>query len=144
KTSSRPISSVGGPGPRTQHSIEEKLRIVQETRVRGTSVATAARRHNVNPNQVSTTTKEPSIVPREIATIAFSSSELAEFEALSSCQGFDADDREAVVGHAAAVAPRGGTLTRDPPGLPTSVWPAIRVGRRQSRCRFTGMSGLSI
>ena len=80
--------------------------------MRGTSVATAARRHNVNPNQVSTTTKEPSIVPREIATIAFSSSGLAESEALSSCQGFDADDREAVVGHAAAVAPRGGTLTR--------------------------------
>jgi transposase len=39
-------------GPRTRHSIEEKLRIVEETRVRGASVATVARRHNVNPNQV--------------------------------------------------------------------------------------------
>ena len=39
-------------GPRAQHSIEEKLRIVEETRVRGASVATVARRHNVNPNQV--------------------------------------------------------------------------------------------
>jgi transposase-like protein len=39
-------------GPRTRHTIEEKLRIVEETRVRGASVATVARRHNVNPNQV--------------------------------------------------------------------------------------------
>ena len=39
-------------GPRTQHSIEEKLRIVQETHVRGASVAIVARRYNVNPNQV--------------------------------------------------------------------------------------------
>ena len=39
-------------GPRTSYSIEEKLRIVQETHVRGASVATVARRHNVNPNQV--------------------------------------------------------------------------------------------
>jgi transposase len=39
-------------GPRTQHTIEEKLRIVRETHVRGASVATVARRHNVNPNQV--------------------------------------------------------------------------------------------
>jgi transposase len=39
-------------GPRTPHTIEQKLRIVQETRVRGASVATVARRHNVNPNQV--------------------------------------------------------------------------------------------
>ena len=39
-------------GPRTQHTIEEKLRIVQETHVRGASVATVARRYNVNPNQV--------------------------------------------------------------------------------------------
>lgn len=39
-------------GPRTQHTIEEKLRIVEETRARGASVATVARRHNVNPNQV--------------------------------------------------------------------------------------------
>jgi len=39
-------------GPRTRHTIEEKLRIVEETRARGASVATVARRHNVNPNQV--------------------------------------------------------------------------------------------
>jgi transposase len=39
-------------GPRRQHTIEEKLRIVQETHVRGASVAPVARRHNVNPNQV--------------------------------------------------------------------------------------------
>lgn len=39
-------------GPRRQHTIEEKLRIVQETHVRGASVATVARRHDVNPNQV--------------------------------------------------------------------------------------------
>ena len=39
-------------GPRTRHTIEEKLRIVQETRTRGASVASVARRHNVNPNQV--------------------------------------------------------------------------------------------
>ena len=39
-------------GPRRQHTIEEKLRIVQETHVRGASVATVARQHNVNPNQV--------------------------------------------------------------------------------------------
>ena len=39
-------------GPRRQHTIEEKLRIVKETHVRGASVATVARRHNLNPNQV--------------------------------------------------------------------------------------------
>jgi transposase-like protein len=39
-------------GPRTRHTLEEKLRIVEETRARGASVATVARRHNVNPNQV--------------------------------------------------------------------------------------------
>jgi transposase len=39
-------------GPRRHHSIEEKLRIVQETHVRGASVAIVARRHDVNPNQV--------------------------------------------------------------------------------------------
>ena len=39
-------------GPRTRHTVEEKLRIVEETRARGASVATVARRHNVNPNQV--------------------------------------------------------------------------------------------
>jgi transposase len=39
-------------GPRTRHTVEEKLRIVEETRARGASVATVARRHNVKPNQV--------------------------------------------------------------------------------------------
>jgi len=39
-------------GPRRQHTIEEKLRIVKETHVKGASVATVARRHEVNPNQV--------------------------------------------------------------------------------------------
>src|ERR1700733_15765774 len=39
-------------GPRMRHTIEEKLRIVEETRARGASVATVARRHHVNPNQV--------------------------------------------------------------------------------------------
>jgi transposase len=39
-------------GPRTRHTIEEKLGIVEETRARGASVATVARRHNINPNQV--------------------------------------------------------------------------------------------
>ena len=39
-------------GPRRQHTIEEKLRIVLETHVRGASVATVAHRHKVNPNQV--------------------------------------------------------------------------------------------
>ena len=39
-------------GPRTRHTIEEKLRIVEETRARGASVAAVARRHHVNPNQV--------------------------------------------------------------------------------------------
>jgi transposase-like protein len=38
--------------PRRQRTIEEKLRIVRETHVRGASVATVARRYNVNPNQV--------------------------------------------------------------------------------------------
>jgi transposase-like protein len=35
-----------------RHTIEKKLRIVEETRARGASVATVARRHHVNPNQV--------------------------------------------------------------------------------------------
>jgi transposase-like protein len=39
-------------GPRMRHTLEEKLRIVEETRARGASVATVARRHHVNPNQV--------------------------------------------------------------------------------------------
>jgi transposase len=41
-------------GPRRQHSIEEKRRIVEETHVRGASVATVARRHGLNANQVFT------------------------------------------------------------------------------------------
>jgi transposase len=39
-------------GPRTRHTLEEKLRIVEETRAKGASVATVARRHQVNANQV--------------------------------------------------------------------------------------------
>ena len=39
-------------GPRTQHTIEEKLRVLEETRVPGASVAIVARRHNLNANQV--------------------------------------------------------------------------------------------
>ena len=39
-------------GPRMRHTIEEKLQIVEETRAKGASVATVARRHHVNPNQV--------------------------------------------------------------------------------------------
>ena len=39
-------------GPRTRHTIEEKLRIVEETRAQGASVAMVARRHKINPNQV--------------------------------------------------------------------------------------------
>jgi transposase len=41
-------------GPRRQHSVEEKRRIVEETHVRGASVAAVARRHGVNANQVFT------------------------------------------------------------------------------------------
>jgi transposase len=39
-------------GPRQQHTIAEKRRIVEETHLRGASVATVARRHGVNANQV--------------------------------------------------------------------------------------------
>jgi len=39
-------------GPRQRHTLEEKRRIVEETHVRGASVATVARRHEVNANQV--------------------------------------------------------------------------------------------
>jgi transposase len=39
-------------GPRTRHTIEQKLRIVEETRAKGASVAMVARRHNLNANQV--------------------------------------------------------------------------------------------
>ena len=39
-------------GPRTRHTIEEKLRIVEETRAKGASVAMVARRHHLNANQV--------------------------------------------------------------------------------------------
>lgn len=38
--------------PRRSHSIEEKLQIVKETHLKGASVASVARRHDVNPNQV--------------------------------------------------------------------------------------------
>ena len=34
--------------PRMRHTIEEKLRIVEETRARGASVATVARRHQAH------------------------------------------------------------------------------------------------
>lgn len=34
-------------GPRTRHTIEEKLRIVEETRAKGASVAMVARRHHL-------------------------------------------------------------------------------------------------
>jgi transposase len=39
-------------GPRRQHTLDEKRQIVQETHVRGASVAVVARRHDLNPNQV--------------------------------------------------------------------------------------------
>jgi transposase len=39
-------------GPRMRHTIEEKLRIVEEARAKGASVAMVARRHNLNANQV--------------------------------------------------------------------------------------------
>jgi transposase len=39
-------------GPRRQYTLEEKRQIVEETHVRGASVAVVARRHDLNPNQV--------------------------------------------------------------------------------------------
>ena len=39
-------------GPRRQHTLEEKRRIVEETRVKGASVSSVARRHEINANQV--------------------------------------------------------------------------------------------
>jgi transposase-like protein len=39
-------------GPRQRHTIEQKGRIVEETHVRGASVATVARCYQVNANQV--------------------------------------------------------------------------------------------
>lgn len=39
-------------GPRRQHTVEEKRRIVEETHVKGASVSSVARRHEVNANQV--------------------------------------------------------------------------------------------
>ena len=39
-------------GPRRQHTLDEKRQIVQETHVRGASVAVVARRHELNPNQL--------------------------------------------------------------------------------------------
>jgi transposase len=41
-------------GPRRQHTLEEKRRIVEETHVRGASVATVARGYQLNANQVFT------------------------------------------------------------------------------------------
>jgi transposase len=35
-----------------RHTVEEKLRIVEEARAKGASVAMVARRHNLNANQV--------------------------------------------------------------------------------------------
>ena len=52
-TSSEAVDTLGRrTGPRQKHTIEEKRRIVEETHVRGVSVATVARRHEVNANQV--------------------------------------------------------------------------------------------
>jgi len=39
-------------GPRRQYSVEEKRRIVEETRVKGASVSSVARRYELNANQV--------------------------------------------------------------------------------------------
>jgi transposase len=39
-------------GPRMRHTIEEKLRIVEEARAKGASVAMVVRRHNLSANQV--------------------------------------------------------------------------------------------
>lgn len=39
-------------GPRRQHTLEEKRRIVEETHVKGASVSSVARCHEVNANQV--------------------------------------------------------------------------------------------
>ena len=47
------IDTLGRRVPRRRHrSVEEKIKIVAETRVAGTSVAEVARRHGVNANQV--------------------------------------------------------------------------------------------
>jgi transposase len=52
-TSSEAVDTLGRrTRPRQKHTIEEKRRIVEETHVRGVSVATVARRHEVNANQV--------------------------------------------------------------------------------------------
>ena len=39
-------------GPRTRHTLEEKLRVLEEARKSGTSVAVVARRNGLNANQV--------------------------------------------------------------------------------------------
>jgi transposase len=39
-------------GPRTRHTLEEKLRVLDEVRKSGTSVAVVARRNGLNANQV--------------------------------------------------------------------------------------------
>jgi transposase-like protein len=47
------IDTLGRRVPRRRHrSVEEKIKIVTETRVAGASVAEVARRHGVNANQV--------------------------------------------------------------------------------------------
>jgi transposase len=39
-------------GPRTRHTLEQKLRVLEEVRTSGTSVAVVARRNGLNANQV--------------------------------------------------------------------------------------------
>ena len=54
-TSSEESTSTDAPGRRAdprQYSLEEKRRIVEETHVKGASVAIVARRHDLNANQV--------------------------------------------------------------------------------------------
>jgi transposase len=55
---STPVGAVDTRGrrvaPRRYRTVEEKIRIVTESRVPGESVADVARRHGVNPNQVFT------------------------------------------------------------------------------------------
>jgi transposase len=68
--------------PRQKHTIEEKRRIVLESHVKGTSVATVARLHGVNANQVfawrqlyrrglleeNSATSAPSMLPVKVTT----------------------------------------------------------------------------
>jgi transposase len=69
-------------GPRQRHTIEEKRRIVLETHAKGASVATVARLHGVNANQVfawrqlyrrgllevNSATDAPSMLPIKVTT----------------------------------------------------------------------------